>query len=167
MPRRSWQPAVSHRYVVDASVATAANRGKPGESERARACRTYMMTIMKACHRLAMTEHLKAEWDGRASNWSKDWFLSMARKGKVRWVVPDGCEDVSAEIDGGAYTDDERSAMKKDVHLVAAAMRASRRIVSLDSTAAALFTRVAAEVNRIGGVAWIDPTTDELPPHRN
>ena len=161
-----WAPAVSIRYVVDASVAGAANRRRAGEAATARRCRTYMLTIMTACHRIVMTDDLKREWDHRGSNWSKDFYLQMVRKGKVRWVVPEDCSAIEASIDDSDLSDPQKHAMLKDIRLVAAALPASRRIVTLDQTSIDLFGLLSESVGRLEVLVWTNPLDGSLPPNR-
>ncbi len=58
-----------------------------------------MLVTMKACHKIAMSDDVKLEWDYRASNWSKEWYASMVRKSKVRWVTPADCASIEVGID--------------------------------------------------------------------
>ena len=50
----------------------------------------------------------------------------MARKGKVRWVMPDPCDNVDAAIEDTGFTPAEARALRKDLRLVAAALASSR-----------------------------------------
>lgn len=166
MPNRKWAPAVSIRYVVDTSVAGAANRACGGESETAKLCRTYMLTLMNACHRMAITDAIKLEWDHRASRWSQDWYLQMARKGKVRVVRPANCTKIEASINKSELSAGEKSALRKDIRLVAAALASDLRIVSLDTTSMGLFGTLAQTVDDLASLIWIFPMDGSLPPHR-
>ena len=166
MPSRRWAPAVSIRYVVDTSVAGAANRARGGESETAKLCRRYMLTLMNACHRMAMTDAIRLEWDHRASRWSQDWYLQMARKGKVRVVRPANCAKIEAGIDDSEFTAREKAALRKDIRLIAAALASDLRIVSLDTTSMVLFGTLARTVGDLESLTWIYPIDGSLPPHR-
>ncbi|MFN8225063.1 MAG: hypothetical protein U0R50_17660 [Gaiellales bacterium] len=126
-----------------------------------------MKTLMDACHRIAMTDDVKSEWDRHASRWSQNWYASMVRKGKVRFVVPDDCGDIQEAIENADVGHMAREAMKKDLHLVAAALRASMTVVTRDGRCAAFYTELAAGVPRLNDLIWIDPQSGELPPHRH
>jgi len=130
-------------------------------------CRNYMLTVMKACHRVAMTPDVELEWQHRASNWSREWYASMVRKSKVRWVRPADCAEIEAAFEGERLRRADVAAMRKDLRLVAAALSASRMIVTLDTTSVQLFTELAERVRTLEVIRWIDPMSGELPPHRH
>lgn len=162
-----WVPAVSIRYVVDASVAGAANRRRAGEAATAKCCRAYMLTIMNACHRIAVTDEVKREWEHRGSNWSKDWYLQMVRKSKVRWVVPSDCTEIEEAVEASDFAAAEKYAVRKDMRLVAAALSCDRRIVSLDQRSIDLFGVLSESVYELEVLEWTNPLDGTLPPHRH
>jgi hypothetical protein len=163
MARQRRVPAVQHRYVVDASVAKAANRGKEIEAARAQRCRLFMLAILKGVHFLIMTDDIRREWEHRASRWSDDWYASMARKRQVRWVVPANCAEIEAAIGEAPVSNASKAAMKKDLRLVAAVLSSNREIVTLDAKSRSLFEELADSLAELRTVRWLDPIDDPLP----
>jgi hypothetical protein len=70
----------SRLLVVDASVMRAA--GERG-NEHAGFCSKVLQDIMQICHRVAISEDIKAEWNKHQSNVAKKWRGSMNAKKKL------------------------------------------------------------------------------------
>jgi hypothetical protein len=119
--------------------------------------------IMRGQHFIIMTDDIRLEWEHRASGWSKEWYASMGRKGQVRWAVPANCAAIETAIDGAALTNPQKTAMRKDLRLIAAVLGTNRELVTLDTTARNLFEQLAEEIPELQTIRWINPLTDPLP----
>jgi hypothetical protein len=147
--------------VVDADVAQAAGTLE-AQHERARVCRDVLIALRGVCHRLAWTEPISAEWGEHAARslFASTWLTSMLRLNKVRAVQPPESELAEAiedsEVDAGV-----KAILQKDRHLVEAALATDSRVVSLDGTARLHFTTIAATVEHLKPILWVNPETDQ------
>jgi hypothetical protein len=55
------------------------------------------------------------------------------------------------------WTDDERRIVRKDLHLVEAAVATGAAVLSRDDRARRLFARLASELRELKGILWINP----------
>src|SRR5262249_28678079 len=148
-------------------VARAAGHKRTNEPVTSKACRSFLLLVGSICHRLAMTEPIKSQWDRHASRFSTDWYLLMVRRGKVIWVNAADCGDIEHAIDELPIASFEQNLMKRDLLLVEAALGTSRRIVTLDSTVRDLFVAAESAIPRLQFLYWLDPTDGDRPPGRS
>jgi hypothetical protein len=147
--------------VIDADVAQAA--GSP-ESKHPRGirCREVLMAVRGVCHRMAWSQAIKAEWDIHAakSQFAWTWLLSMMRLNKLRPVELPGA-GLAGAIGASALDDGVKAILVKDCHLVEAALATDSRVVSLDETARGHFVSIAATIEELKPIMWVNPETDE------
>lgn len=152
-------------YVIDASVASSA--GISGDPQ-AKACRDVLTAIINICHRIIITKAIVKEWDDHQSSFFKKWRIDMLRKkgtqGKSKIVFdrpPAKVTIVDADFEAG-----ELAAVKKDIHLVEAAIAADRIIISRDYTVRDILNKTPERLELCRGVKWIDPLDgpDVIPP---
>ncbi len=141
---------VSKAIVIDASIARSA-----GETQHptSRMCREFLEAVLLICHRMAANPEILAEWDRHQSRFSRRWRLAMVRKGKFV-ALPRGTDK---EL-WAAFGDSELSAtnysnLHKDLHLIEAALRADRRVASLDDAVRDIFRQCTGTVAKIGDIA--------------
>lgn len=112
-----------------------------------------------------MPPKLKDEWDAHKSLFARTWLTAMASRGRVIFdEVPPG-KRMRREIEkAGAANQRDVAALRKDFHLVEAAIATDRTVVSLDETVRQLFMAAAQGVAAITKVVWVNPTiTAEQP----
>ena len=144
----------SRRLVIDTSVAKAA-----GETEHptSKHCRDFLQAVREICHKIVMTPAIKAEWNRHQSSFARKWRTSMMGRRKVGFVDVTANDELRNKIACAASSDGDREAIKKDIHLIEAAMATDRIVVSLDETARVLFAAVAPSVGELRNVVWINP----------
>lgn len=148
---------------MDASVAAAAGKTMAPTSKR---CRDFLLTLRQETNcRVVMPPELGDEWEAHRSGFSRTWLANMAQRGRV---IPDPIppsEKMRHKIEGAAATKKrEADALRKDFHLVEAAIATDRTVVSLDETVRKLFKAAAHEVAAIRKIVWVNPDdTDEQP----
>ncbi len=151
--------------VVDADVAMAAGTGhRPPAPE----CLRILTTILSVCHRVAFTPELRDEWKRRASRQAKRWRKQMfGRKKVVDASSPtkapamrsDGAlAGLEKAIDRRFPCEKERDEVRKDLHLVCAAVECGAAVISNDDTARQRFRRLAQDCRRLGSVEWANPS---------
>ncbi len=151
--------------VVDANVAMAAGTGhRPPAPE----CLRTLTTILSVCHRVAFTPQLWDEWKRRASRQAKGWQRQMVGRKKVvaasspteaPAMRSDGeLAGLEKAIDRRFPCEKERAEVRKDLHLVCAAVECCAPVISNDDTARRRFHRLAQDCRRLGSVEWTNPS---------
>jgi len=137
--------AASKRLVIDASVAAAAGLTIKPASRR---CREFLLAVLKISHRLAMTPPLATEWDAHQSLFAARWRADMRSRGKTvsLTIVPN--EGLRSQVPATA-------AIRKDLHLIEAALATDNIVISLDDSACASFRVDAAKE-----VVWVNPVAE-------
>ena len=149
--------------IVDASVARAAS----GEAVDPRAhcgrlCRQALEAIRNH-ERLgvAFSPRLWEEWKRNRSRFSSAWLTQMYGRKKVD-LLPreanrhDGVERAAA----ARMTQQQAKAVHKDSHLVAAALQADLRVISLDDRARDLVSRLCNVCSDLGRLYWASPCAE-------
>lgn len=118
----------SRLLAIDASVLRSAG-SKEGHSSH---CAALLASILEICHRAAFSGEIKAEWDKHQSRLSVKWRAAMiARKKMVRVSMQTRQDLLLVQIESTpGLSRPDRAALKKDAHMLAAAMEADRVIVT-------------------------------------
>ena len=153
------------RLVVNASVARAAG----GESATASVsinCTEFLETFRdESSHHVVMTPELSEEWNEHQSIFAARWLKSMiARRRFVYTMLPQN-RTLSDEIERTAVGERDIEALRKDFHLLQAALETDQTVISLDETIRGLFKRASQQVGEIRDIIWVNPdrTTEEHP----
>ena len=135
----------SKRLVIDASVASAAGATMHPTSRR---CREFLSEVLKISHRAVMTPDLTREWDRHQSLFALRWRAQMRSLGKIVDIA--GVE--SGELRRQVVL---TLAVRKDLHLVEAALATDKTVVSLDDRAA-----VELRVEATKDVVWVNAVSE-------
>ena len=117
----------------------------------------FLRTVSGVGHGAVITDEIETEWDRHQSSFFRAWRTKMKSRRKLEWLS--GCirKRLRARINDCGLRPAECSAAQKDVHLLEAALAADRIVCSLDSTAHALFIRVAQSYAPLAGIVWANP----------
>ena len=154
MPRRA-----TRRLVIDASVAGRAGRLDQPHPDSHR-CRAFLTEMHAGTHRLVMTEAIRREWDDHELPFARRWRAQMLQRGRIEFLQPKRDARLEAAIEATARGEAQREAIRKDLHLIAAARAADQMVVSLDEVIRNHFRRAAQQVGRIRNVVWVNPDRD-------
>jgi hypothetical protein len=153
----------SRRLVIDASVGGAAG-GKLATFPTSKNCRDFLLTVRKLRHRIIMTPHLNDEWDRHQSSFAQAWLSSMVSRRRVIFVQIAPSNKLRRQIESTAANMDARRTMRKDFHLIEAAMAFDKTVVSLDEEVRSLFGSAARSVIPLSKIVWVNPdNADEGP----
>ena len=75
----------SRVLVIDASIARAA--GDTSNHPTSRNCCDFLQAVLKVCHRMAMTDPLREEWNKHQSRFARTWRVSMMARRKVVFLT--------------------------------------------------------------------------------
>lgn len=120
----------SRLLAIDASVLRSAG-SKEGHSSH---CAALLTSILEICHRATFSSEIKAEWDKHQSRFSVKWRAAMVARKKMVAVSIQTRQDwllEQIELTPG-LSEPDRTALKKDAHMLASAMDADRVIVTGD-----------------------------------
>lgn len=145
---------VSRLLIVDTSVVRSA-----GETEHpvSSACRKCLLAILEICHRVAVTDDIKKEWNRNMSRFSRKWWRSMAaRKKSILTVQP-----VTIALDIIAFTASAQTAIKKDLCLLEAASAADHILVTRDNALMTALSETQQGIDLRQSLRWINPAEDD------
>lgn len=151
------RPEDSEQLVIDASIARAAGRTDHPVSK---ACRDFLESVLKVCHRVVLTRAISDEWKKHQSKFTLLWCSSMFARKKVARPEIGPNNALRTSIQSSCLTAKECAAALKDAHLIEAALDTDYRVVSLDETVRAIFRKAAPSVGQLRPVLWANPTKD-------
>ena len=148
----------SKRLVIDACVARSAGEREHPTSE---ACRTYLKEILAICHKIVMTQEIRAEWEKHQSRFSKKWLVQMIAKKKFVPIQVNLETDLwdQAEL---IESEKHRAAILKDLHLIEAAIATDKIIISTDDRFYQLVDNFL-QAPKIKELIWKNPCKDPFP----
>lgn len=153
------------RLVVNASVARAAG-GKGATASVSVNCTEFLETFQaESPHHVVMTPELSEEWNKHQSNFSARWLKSMIARKRFVYINPPQNSPLSDKIEITANRERDIEALRKDFHLLQAALATDQTIISLDETIRGLFKRASQQVGEIRDLIWVNPdrTAEEQP----
>ena len=153
------------RLVVNASVARAAGGVDATDSVSINCTEFLEIFRDESSHHVVMTPELSEEWNKHQSNFSVRWLKSMIARKRFVYVNPPQNSTLSHKIEMTATRERDIEALRKDFHLLQAALATDQTIISLDETVRQLFKRASQQVGEIQGIIWVNPdrTTEEQP----
>ena len=157
--------AKSKRLVIDTDVLHSAG-GEDASHPTAKHCRDFLKAVLTICHRVARTPAIDEEWKRHSSGFSRKWRVSMHSKKKLEAVRTDspGSQSLLCNIEKTVNSDKEIGAVRKDIHLIHAALATDRSIVSCDETVRQLFSNASSTVHELSPIVWVNPDREEETP---
>jgi len=146
----------SKRLVIDASVVYAAG-DQTADHPTSTACRDFLLSVLAICHRAVLTSEIAQEWRRHASPFSSEWLAAMVSRRKAVHVSTESGAGIEEAISSSGESPSGQTAMRKDRHLIDAALATDRRIVSLDETARRQFGQLATAAANLRKIVWVNP----------
>ena len=139
--------------VVDADILRAAGDSRGHASKT----REMLEDIRQICHRVILSGKARREWDKQVSRFSRTWWLAMQNRGKIQPVELQ--LDTHVRDLGCSGLEPERlPKLRKDLHLVVAALEHGDRIViSNEKRAPRGFAGLSSAIPAYGKVKWWGP----------
>ncbi len=110
--------------VVDADILRAAGDSRGHASKT----RGMLKAIRQICHRVILSSEAHREWDKHASRFSRTWWLAMQSRGKIQPVKLQ-LDTHETDLDRSGLDPERLPGLRKDLHLVVAALEYGDRIV--------------------------------------
>ncbi len=142
------------KLVVDACVLHSSGTSKHPVAD---SCRRLLRAILHARHQAAVNRPILEEWNRHESLFSRTWRVEM--QSRRLFIEVDGTPDLKlrSRIESGLQSEHDQRAALKDAHLLEAAKRTDRSIISQDDEARSVFARVAGRPPLLARIAWVDP----------
>jgi ABC-type iron transport system FetAB ATPase subunit len=155
----------SKRLVIDASVLTASG-DENATFPTSKHCHQFLQNVLEICHRVVLTRALETEWNNHKSRFGQAWRGNMEKRGKLVRVKSLEDSELRAKIYMADIllenlTEKQRLAVKKDIHLIEAALATDKIVVSLDDNTARRFFALSAQeveaLRELKAIAWVNP----------
>jgi hypothetical protein len=165
---------MSRRLIIDSSIARAAS-GEESVHPVGKQCRDFLQEILRICHRVSFTEPVREEWNRHQSRFAKRWLTAMFARKKVETIpntenptlrakldelTPEQTENLASISDPASF-EKMVAAMRKDLHLIEAALASDQLVASLDETVREFFVQSAATLKQLKNICWVNPTKEE------
>ena len=145
----------SKRLVIDASVARAS--GRLATHPQAKHCRDFLLKVSSLSYGIMMTPEISNEWKRHRSGFARRWRVSMDARKKVYRVNAQADRELRDKIKETATGENEVEDMRKDFHLLEAALATDQTIISIDETVRGCFARATRHVGEIRDIVWVNP----------
>ena len=154
----------SKRLVIDTDVAQASG-DEDATDPRAINCRDFLKEVRSQDHRVVMTREISDEWKRHQSRFALEWRVSIDARRRIDRIDPPEDEELQNKVTNTTNDKNEIEALRKDFHLLQAALATDQTIISLDETVRRLFKRASQQVGEIRNIIWVNPnrTTEEQP----
>lgn len=106
-----------------------------------------------------MTPSIRSEWERHQTVFARSYLASMEARNKVVDINEVYCEELRDALD--EITSTEAANMRKDVHLIEAALQTDRVVASLDDSARGCFGRYSRALPAVSDIAWMNPSTED------
>jgi hypothetical protein len=146
----------SRILVIDASIAAAA--GDVSMDPISSQCRDFLNSVLDICHRIAMTDPVRDEWNKHQTKFAWKWRGSMMRKGKEHVVPVATIASLKVRIDEVVAKNDIADIIHKDRHLLEAALATEKRVISLDEKVRKHLKSQCVALEEIRSICWVNPT---------
>lgn len=154
----------SKRLVVNASIAGAAG-GEDATASVSINCTVFLETFRDECsHHIVMTPELSEEWNAHQSIFAATWLKLMIARKRFIYEEPPVNQVLRGKIERTTTHESEIEVMRKDFHLLEAALATDQTVISLDEIIRGCFTRAAQRVGEIRNIVWVNPDHTEEEP---
>ena len=153
----------SKGLVIDADVARASG-SETATHPRAEHCRDFLSAVLSLSYRVVMTQEINDEWKNHQSRFARRWRVSMDARKKIDRVDPPEYVEIQNKVTNITSDESEIEALRKDFHLLQAALATDQTIISLDETVRRLFGRASQRVGEIRDIIWVNPDQTEEQP---
>ena len=148
----------SRQLVIDADVARAAG-DSPDATGVSKACRDFLQAVLEVCHHAVWTSAVAAEWKRHASRFSRKWRVQMAARRKLDECVPEAVRGLEQRILAANPTGLDPKSIRKDLHLVYAALQTAGPVASSDRAIRRRLAVAVPKAPELRALVWVDPAS--------
>jgi predicted nucleic acid-binding protein len=148
----------SKRIVVDASVARSAGSGEK-ENQFSGPSRATLKAI-EGHHQVVFSMECFHEWSRHERGFARRWRRRMVARKRVVFLGETVDDELREALAGTVELERDRRAIRKDAHLVEAALQTDRVVISRDEIVRSLFRQCCPKVSQIRNVLWANPENE-------
>lgn len=153
----------SRRLVIDACVAASCG-GDETTYPTGKNCRDFLTAVLETGHRAVMTPAIADEWNRHQHHYARRWRRRMVARRRLEFAEVNEDQHLRRRLRRLAASEEQRSEIDKDCHLVEAARATDHTIASLDETMRRILARTSATVVELRTTVWVNPDkADEDP----
>lgn len=141
--------------VIDASIARAAGQ-RDSVNPIAMATRDILNNILNICHKIAMDNNIRKEWDNHQSLFARKWLATMKAKKKMIVCKEIQSDKLASDI-SKRITGKKENIVQKDLHLIEAALATDKIIISLDNKTKDILSEISANIQALRSICWVNP----------
>lgn len=149
--------------VIDTDIASAATE-RDTDDRRSKDCRVFLLAVRETKHKVVSTEAIREEWHRHQSRFTRAWLVSMMARKKVCFINAPANDGLRLKVERFATTENKYKAMLKDIHLIEAAFRTDRIVISMDGTVRHYFHEITHRIHALKLIAWVNPINREETP---
>jgi hypothetical protein len=149
----------SRRIVIDASVARSAGSGE-NANELSGPCRA-VLNVVSDLHLVVFSLECSREWNRHQRDFARRWRRRMVARKRVVFLGETEDPSLREELTGSCNSANDKKAIRKDAHLIEAAFRTDRIVISRDDTVRTLFRRSCQTIRQVREVLWANPEVEE------
>src|SRR5436305_10717657 len=101
---------------------------------RSISCRDCLIAVKDTKHKIVTTETIRVEWHKHQSRFTRAWLVSMVAQRRVCWIDATADDELCYKVKQCTSNEKKREAMLKDVHLIEAALKSDKVVISMDET---------------------------------
>ena len=125
--------------------------------------REFLETLRDCGHRIVWSTDIDREWNRHFTEFSTDWYTTMTNSGKVLDLRNVNVRDEGLRNEIHKFAPDIHiyKIMRKDIHLLEAALKSDKIVASKDKKAQRHFGIVCQHIGEIRDVVWVNPDNEE------
>jgi hypothetical protein len=145
----------SKRIVVDASVARSAGSGE--QANRFSESSREALNAIQDHHQAVFSLECFHEWNRHERDFARRWRRRMTARKRVVFLGETVDDGLRESLTGTLELERERRAIRKDAHLIEAALQTDRIVISRDEIVRGLFRQCCPVISQIRNVLWANP----------
>ncbi len=149
----------SRLLVIDASIARAA--GEISKHPTSRDCREFLQAVLKVCHRMVMTQDIRAEWNKHQSRYARAWRTSMVARKKIEFTAVAPHLTLERRVERAVSDAYLAAIIDKDRRLIEAALVTEQRVISLDDHVRRHLQDHIARLPEACLICWVNSCTPD------
>ena len=150
-------PQTAKSLVIDVNITCAASE-KESADPITKSSRDFLRCIVETTsHKIVLTDAIRAEQRKHPSKFGESWLRTMIAKKRVRWIDVPADEMLRRKVEQTATSQNRLIHMQEDIHLIEAALRTDKTILSMDEEVKECFVHAAHTVVALRMIGWINP----------
>lgn len=143
------------RLVVDVNIVHSSG-GITAIHSTALKCREVLLTIYENQHKIVISSDLRHECVRHATPFSVSWYYQMKRNNLIEDIHDVRDETLREKILGCFPSDSVKKKVKKDIHLIEAALKTDKKILSNDQKERKKYCHASSSVTELNAIIWVN-----------